>query len=214
MGSQEQKGAGISLIIGSLLMIATMVLHPVGGDFNQLLRIVTIGIVSHSIAILSVPFIAYGFFGLTVRLKTTSFLSYTGFSIMFFGLVAVLIAAAVNGLILTDFVKSYEGASDETIAQIKPIFVFIRSFNHAFDYIFMSAICLAMLFWSFAIIKTKALSAWTGYFGILVAGTGIVLFISGVELLHLSGFRVFIFANVAWILAVGFALRQGDQSSS
>ncbi|MEP0986030.1 hypothetical protein [Ekhidna sp.] len=214
MGSKELKGAGYALIVGSLLMIATMVLHPVGGDFNQLLRIVPIGMISHSIAILSVPFVAYGFFGLTIKLKSSSFISYIGFSIMFFGLVAVLIAAAVNGLILMDFVKSYEGASEETIASLKPIFVFIRSFNHAFDYIFMGAICLSILMWSAAIIKTKAMPSWLGYFGILVSATGIILFVLGVELLHLAGFRVFIFANVAWILAVGFILRKGEQPTS
>lgn len=206
MQSNEQKGAGLALIIGSILMIATMVLHPVGGDFNQLLRIVTIGIISHALAILSVPFVAYGFFGLTIRLRATSFLSYTAFSIMLFGLIAVMIAAATNGLILTDFVKSYEGAPDETIASLNPIFVFIRSFNHAFDYIFMSAMCLAMLFWSTAIIKTKAMAIWIGYFGIIVSAAGVILFLSGFELLHLAGFRMFVFANVAWILAVGFLL--------
>ncbi|MEP1034276.1 hypothetical protein [Ekhidna sp.] len=210
METNEQKGAGLALIIGSLLMIATMVLHPVGGDFNQLLKIVTIGIVSHALAILSVPFVAYGFFGLSMRLKSSSFLSYTAFSIMFFGLIAVMIAAATNGLILTDYAKSYEGASEETIASLKPIFVFIRSFNHAFDYIFMSAICLAMLFWSVAIIKTRALATWVGYFGILVSIAGIILFISGFELLHLASFRIFVFANVAWIIVVGYYLRRID----
>ncbi len=214
MGTHEQKGAGLALIIGSFLMIATMVLHPVGGDFNQLLKIATIGIISHSLAILSVPFVAYGFFGLTIRLKSSSFLSYTGFSIMLFGLVAVMIAAAINGLILTDFVKSYEGASEETIASIKPIFVFMRSFNHAFDYIFMGGICLAMLFWSAAIIKTKAVEAWVGYFGIAVSAAGVVLFVSGFELLHLAGFRVFVFTNVAWILAIGFLLIKKVASSN
>ena len=146
MDTNEQRGAGLALIIGSFLMIATMVLHPVGGDFNQLLKIVTIGIISHALAILSVPFVAYGFFGLSVKLKASSFLSYTGFSIMLFALIAVMIAAATNGLILTDFVKSYEGAPEETINSLKPFFVFMRSFNHAFDYIFMGGICLAMLF--------------------------------------------------------------------
>ena len=209
MDSNEQKGAGLSLIIGSLLMIATMVLHPVGGDFNKLLKIVTIGIVSHSLAILSVPFVAYGFFGLAMKLKSRPFLSYAAFSIMFFGLVAVMIAAAINGLILTDFVKSYEGASEETIAALKPIFVFMFSFNHAFDYIFMSAICLSMTMWSIAIIKTQALASWIGYFGILVSTVGIILFVSGFELLHLAGFRVFVFSNVAWIITVGYYLFRG-----
>ncbi len=208
MELKEQKGAGLSLIIGSLLMIVTMVLHPVGGDFDHLLKIITVGRVSHAIAIVSVPFVAYGFWGLAYRLKEESFLSNVGFSIMFFGLIAVMIAAATNGLILMDFVKSYEEASEETIGSLRPFFVFIRSLNHAFDFIFIGAVCLSMMFWSVAILKTKALASWVGYFGVALSAIGLILFASGYELVHLTGFRIFIFGNVAWILAVGFNLRK------
>lgn len=211
MKHKEQSDAGLALIVGSLLMIATMVLHPVGGDFNHLLKIATVGIVSHSLAILAVPFVGYGFFGLSVRLKEASFLSNAGFSIMLFALVAAMIAAATNGLILTDLVRSYEGASAETIESLKPLFVFMRSFNHAFDYIFMGGVCLSMLFWSIAILKTKSMKSWVGYFGILLTATSFILFLSGFELLHLAGFRVFIFGNVAWILTVGFYLKNSKK---
>ena len=64
MELKEQKGAGLSLIVGSLLMIVTMVLHPVGGDFNHLVKIFTMGKIAHGIAILSLPFVTYGFWGL------------------------------------------------------------------------------------------------------------------------------------------------------
>lgn len=206
MDLKEQKDAGFALIIGSVLMILTMVLHPVGGNFNHLLRIVTIGIVAHSIAIMSVPFVAYGFWGFTQRLNAAPFLSKIGFSIMFFALIAAMIAAATNGIVLMDFVKSYEDASDATIDSLRPFFVFIRSFNHAFDYIFMVGVCLSILCWSFAIVKTKAMFAWVGYYGILLNVIAAILFLSNYELLHLSGFRMFVFGIVSWILIVGVLL--------
>lgn len=209
MDIKEQKESGLALLVGSTLMIATMVLHPVGGNFDHLLKIVTMGMIAHSIAIVSVPFVAYGYWGLTQKLSAASFLSKAGFSIMFFGLIAVMIAAATNGLILMDFVKSYEGASEETIDTLKPFFVFIRSFNHAFDFIFIGAVCLSMLMWSIAMLKTKSMPSWVAYFGILLAIVGIILFVSGTELVNLSGFRAFVFGNVAWILVVGFYLRKG-----
>lgn len=209
MDLKEQKESGLSLLIGSLLMIVTMVLHPVGGDFNHLLRIASIGMIAHGIAILSVPFVAYGYWGLTQKLSEASFLSKASFSIMFFGLVAVMIAAATNGLILMDFVKSYEGASEETIASLKPFFRLIRSLNHAFDFIFIGAVCLSMLLWSVAILRTKAMPQWVAYLGIALAIIGGVLFLSGYELVHLAEFRLFVFGNVAWIIAVGLYLRKG-----
>ncbi len=209
MDLKEQKESGLALLVGSTLMIVTMALHPVGGDFNHLVKIVSIGMIAHSIAIVSVPFVAYGYWGLTQKLAAASFLSKAGFSIMFFGLIAVMIAAATNGLILMDFVRSYEGATEETIDSLRPFFVFIRSFNHAFDFIFIGAVCLSMLMWSIAMLKTKSMPSWVAYFGIILSLAGIALFISGYELVHLTGFRLFVFGNVAWILVVGFYLRKG-----
>ncbi|MEO9872166.1 hypothetical protein [Ekhidna sp.] len=206
MELKEQKGSGLALIIGSILMIATMVLHPVGGDFNHLLSIVTIGMVSHSIAIISVPFVAYGFWGLTARLSSESFLSKVGFSIMFFGLIAVMIAAATNGIILMDFVKSYEEASKETLKSLAPIFVFIRSFNHAFDFIFIGAVCISTLLWSISIVRTKKLAVWLGWFGISISLLAVLFLTLGFVFVDLHGFRLFIFGWVAWVVAAGLCL--------
>ncbi len=208
MELKEQKGAGLSLIVGSLLMIVTMVLHPVGGDFNHLVKIFTMGKIAHGIAILSLPFVTYGFWGLTRRLKGEPFLSNVGFTIILFGLIAAMLAAATNGFVLMDFVQSYKDTSQDTIDSLQPFFVFMRKFNHAFDFIFIGGICLSILFWSVAIIKSKALNVWIGYFGAILSTLGIVLFVSGYELIHLVEFRIFVCGNAAWILCTGIFLRR------
>ncbi len=211
MNFSEHKNAGISLMVGCFLMIVTMVLHPVGGDFDHLLRIVTVGIVSHVIAIISLPFVAYGFWGLSDKIGST-FLSKLSFTFMFFGLVAVMFAGAVNGIILMDFVKSYAGSSEETIASLKPIFRLIRSFNHAFDFIFIGAVCISTGMWSISILKTKKLPIWHGWFGIIISAVALTSLMLGFVFVNLHGFRIFIFGWVAWVVAAGLLMtKEGEE---
>ncbi len=206
MKSNFEKSAGISLIIGLFLMIVTMVLHPVGGDFNHLLSIVTIGVISHSIAIVSIPFAAYGYWGITHRLDADTFFARVAFSFMFFGLVAVMLAAALNGLILTGFIQRYAEASPEVIDSIKPIIRYNMVFNHAFDFIYIGAVCISTLFWSIAILRTRAFPVWLGYVGVVLGVTAISLLFAGFVFLDLHGFRLFIFGTVAWTGITGFHL--------
>ncbi|MEQ9405795.1 MAG: hypothetical protein RIM99_19545 [Cyclobacteriaceae bacterium] len=208
MNTNFEKSAGTSLIIGSILMIITMVLHPVGGDFQHLLSIVTIAVISHSIAVLSIPFVAYGFWGITSRLDSEPFLSRIAFSFMFFGLVAVMIAAALNGMVLTGFIQRYADATPEIIESIRPIMTYNFTLNHAFDFIYIGAVCISTLFWSVAILKTKSLPVWTGYFGLLLTGVAVVLLVAGFVFVDVHGFRLFIFGAVAWTISVGFLLRK------
>lgn len=210
MNSGFKKGMGISLIIGSVLMIVTMLLHPVGGDLDQLLKIVRIGIISHSIAIASIPFVAYGFWGLTRHLGSDRFFPMIAFSFMAFGLVAVMIAAAINGLILMDFVQHYEGATDGTIASLQPVFVLIRSFNHAFDFIYIGAVCVSTLFWSIGIITTKLLPRWLGYWGIALVALVLMLILFDFVFIDVKGFTLFIFGYVAWTFCTGYLLIKSD----
>lgn len=183
-----------------------MVLHPVGGDFEHLLRIIPVAVISHCIAILSIPFISIGFYGIMKRLGATSFFSIAGFAIAITGLVAVLIAAALNGLALPFMVKAYEGASTDVIESIKPILRYNSRLNHAFDYIYIGATCLSMLFWSISILKTRPFSLWIGYLGLALASGALLMLLFGFYFVDLQGFRIFIFGGVAWNVSMGVLL--------
>lgn len=204
MDTKTFKGEGISLLAGCFLMIVTMVLHPAGGDFHHLIKIRTIGIVTHVIAILSLPLVAYGLLGLTQKLGNS--LARLSFLFMLFGLLAVMLAATTNGIILMNFVKSYEGASEATIGSLKPFFRLIRSFNHAFDFIFIGAVCISITLWSVSILKTHHIQKLLGWFGILLAIVALSLLFSGFVFVDLHGFRIFIFGWVIWVLGVGLSL--------
>ncbi len=206
MTTQPKKNTALFLILGVFLMVVTMVLHPTGGSFERLLANADIGIVAHSLAILSVPFSALGFLGLTQILGQQRFFTRLAFAIMTIGLLAAMLAATLNGLALPLFVKKYADASPETIEAIRPIFHYNMALNHGFDYILIAAMFLSTVLWSIPIIRTKTLPAWIGYFGILLVAAFLTALLLGFFFLDLYGFRIFIFGWVAWIAVTAFRL--------
>lgn len=193
-----EKSAGVALIVGSILIVLTMVLHPAGGNPVHLIKTARVIIISHSIALLAIPFLAVGFWGLTKKLGTNNFLSVTAFSMVLFGLIAAMIAAAINGLALPIFIQNYKDSTPDITASIKQILRNNISLNRAFDFVFMGAVCLSTLFWSIAIILTRKISLWIGYFGIILFILIIAMIVSGFVFVNLNGFRLFILAYVMW----------------
>jgi len=185
-----------------------MVLHPTGGSFEHLLKISSLIIVTHSIAIVSLPIILFGYWGLTRRLGDDLIFSTAAFITISFAMFAVLCAAAINGLVLPLFINRMEGSSPGTIESIRPIILYNTALNHAFDFIYIGATCAAVLLWSVAILRTKELAKWIAYFGIILTASAIILLISGFAFVNLNGFRVFIFGLVCWTVATGVLLQQ------
>lgn len=206
MNNSFDKKAGISLIIFTILLVFTMVLHPAGGSVEHLINITTVIVVTHSIAILSLPFGWIGFWGLTRKIGTDHFGAVLAFAMISIGLIAAMFAAATNGLVLPVFLQHYKDVTPEALAAIKPIMQYSFAINHAFDYIYTAAFCLAMLCWSIAILQTKKLSKWIGWLGMVLSVTIAVIFISGAAVNNLQGLRLFVTGIVLWILLTGIAL--------
>lgn len=207
MENKAGERAGTALIVGSVLMVVTMALHPAGGSFTHLLKASAMIIGAHSVAMVSVPVSLFGFWGFANHFRQERELSRFAFCFIFFGLVAALLAAAVNGLALPLFIKNYPDASRELTETVSPVLKYNTALNHAFDFIFIAAICVAVVLWSVAIVKGRELPRWIGYYGLLLGALGLTLLLSGVTLIDLHGFRLFIFGLVTWIVAIGFLLR-------
>lgn len=198
-----KKHAGYALVIGSFFLIVTMALHPAGGSFEHLLKITKVIVIAHTIAILSVPIILFGFLGLHKSFDQAQSLSIFAFLIMALGNIAVLNAAALNGWVLPMFINSYKDATPDVIEAIRPILKYNSTLNHAFDYIFIGATCIAILLWSIAILRIKTFPVWLAYFGILLNVGFLMGLVLDFNFVNLYGFRVFIFSLVGWIVAAG-----------
>lgn len=57
--------SGICLFFGSLLATLTMLIHPVGGSLGDIAHMKSAFNFSHGMAIFCLPFIAFGFWGLS-----------------------------------------------------------------------------------------------------------------------------------------------------
>lgn len=198
-----KRASGICLLLGSLLASATMVLHPIGGDIDHIIKVKHVLIFSHSIAIFCLPFIGFGFWGLSNILQTKSKVSSLAFFILFFGLIAAMVASTINGLVLPNF-ASRNWADDNDILVVTTIIGYGHAINISMTYIVITAISLAIGIWSFLIILTNQIPKWVGFFGLTVIAIGLLGVVLKFNFTDLLGFRTFIFGLVSWIMTVGF----------
>ncbi len=202
METAFKKLSGISLIFGSLLMVATMVLHPSGGNIEHILKIKTILIVSHSLAIFSLPFIGFGFWGLSGSLLTKSRISVLAFIISCFGLIAAMIAATINGLTLPLFLTRAASQHDA----VNLVVTYGYYINKPMDYILLSAFGLSISIWSALIIRNEQFPDWIGYYGLLLVLAGLLAVFNQHNITGLHGFRIVVSGIISWIIVAGIKI--------
>ncbi|MCB0647391.1 MAG: hypothetical protein KDC49_12060 [Saprospiraceae bacterium] len=202
------KKSGISLLLGAFLMTVTMVLHPAGGDNAHIVKMASMFMLAHGIAIFAVPFTAYGFFGLSQKWAKNSQWSYLAFGFAALSLIAAVFAAMINGVILPNFLKAgvEKGFSEETIQAFR---TFIFRFNAACDYVLMGGLIIAIFIWSLPLLRSESKDKWLAYFGLILVIICLVFIVSGFNFLSVFGFRVFVFLVVIWIFAAGWRLVKG-----
>ncbi len=209
MEKQFKQSSGISLIIGSLVLTATMVLHPSGGSIERILKIRDVIVVSHSLAIVSLPFVGFGFYGLSVLLLTPSRISMLAFITIAFGLVAAMIAGTINGLTLPIFLSHYANELNQDLTIPQAIVRYGFAINKPMDYIFIAASAVSVGIWSVLMIRGSKFPKWVGYYGLSLLLLAIVAAFFRFNFIDLSGFRVVVFGMVSWIISVGvFILRK------
>jgi len=205
--------SGLALVVGALMMVITMVLHPTGGSFEHIARISTVAVRVHALALLSLPVTLLGFLGLTARLRRTAsseVLSVAAFVTHAFGAAAALCAAVINGLATPAFVKviSEEAhaldAASLDAAHMAVAYAF--RLNTGFDVVFMLAVVVSAGLWSAAILASRELPRWCGWLGAVAAAVGLVLLVSGAIGLSVREFGLFVFGYAAWSVTVGVLL--------
>lgn len=197
--------SGLSLLVGSILATLTMVMHPLGGNIEHISKIKNVLIFSHSTAIFCLPFVGFGFLGLTKLLQTKSKLSTLAFIICCFGLIAAMIAATINGLTLPEFATAY--AADAGAVEINErIIRYGHCINTPMAMILIFAFSLAVAIWSVIIVQTGKLPVRIGYFGLVIILFGLTGIFFSFNFADLPGFRFFVGGLVVWKIAVGISL--------
>jgi hypothetical protein len=206
MGKHFHKSSGISLITGSLLIIATMGLHPTGGSIEYIIKITKSITATHSLAIFSLPILFFGFYGLTNALLDKWKLAKLALIIMEFGLISAMFAALINGLTLPYFLGKYKNNIAENSDMLKLIINYGFAINKPLDYIFIIATCLAITIYSLLIVSSDKLPKWIGFFGLSLIVFVLIGLLTGFVFSNLIGFQIFIFGIAIWFLATGISL--------
>lgn len=200
-----QKSSGICLIVGTAITVLTMVLHPSGGNNEHILKMQHVLITSHAIVIFSLPFLFFGFFGLSSLLTNPSKIALLGLTMMGFGLVAAMLAASLNGIVLPLFVSAHP--TGETVNVVRS---YGMAFSKPMSYILIAMSSQAIFIWSLLMINQRGVAKWLGYYGIVILALTALAYLLGFNLTNLLAFRFFIFAIVAWIFTCGLLMVKGN----
>ena len=110
---KQDRISGIAIIVGSLMMVVTMVLHPVGGslrtDIEHLSRIATMAVVVHVLALAATGVQIFGFLGFYQALGPSEARVRAGLVGYAVGWWAVLGAAIASGLLAPELIRRYPG---------------------------------------------------------------------------------------------------------
>jgi hypothetical protein len=213
---KDNRLGGIALIIGAVSGMITMSLHPVAGPHPitpaQFEKLTTLMIGVHVLAIAGVPFSFLGALALTRRLDSPGRPAFTGLVIYSLGLVAVMIAPAMSGLVGTEILRRIVAHAPGS-EQWRTLMEYNFMINQAFSRIFVVASCSAIVLWSFMIIKRRAFSIALGIYGVLLGPVIVIAMITGGLSLDVHGFGLIIFSQAIWFIVIGVLLLRSKEIS-
>src|SRR6185503_18967698 len=139
---KDNRLGGIALVLGAVSGMLTMSLHPVAGAHPitpaQFERLAGLMIGVHVLAIAGLPFSFLGALALSGQLDSPGRVALTGLVIYALGLVAVMIAPALSGLVGTDILRHIVAREPER-EQWRMLMQYNFMVNQAFARIFVVA---------------------------------------------------------------------------
>jgi hypothetical protein len=214
---KDNRLGGIALIVGAVSGMITMSLHPVAGAHpitpEQFEKLAPLMIGVHVLAIAGVPFSFLGALALARRLDSPSRLALAALVIYSLGLIAVMIAPAISGLVGTEIIRHVieRGADSE---QWRTLMKYNYLINQAFAKIFVVASCSAVALWSLTIIQRRVFPVALGIYGLLLGLSLVIAMMSGALSLDAHGFGLIIFSQAIWFIVVGVLLLRSPEAFS
>lgn len=200
----DERLGGLAFLFATLLMILTMAFHPTGHDLldpDRSSAAARIAILTHAVALLSLPLWTLGGIALTRALGSRA-IPFTALVVYGFGLIAAMIAGAASGLIGPGIAEIILGATGDAGAW-RVAFHYNGLVNRAFASIFVIASAGAIALWSAGGMKERTFPKGMTIFGI-VAGLAIVAaFVGGHVGLDVHGFGLIMLTEEIWFVAVG-----------
>lgn len=205
---KHSKIYGFALIAGTLGAAITMLFHPSGRDLlgqpdDVARRNELITVVAHSMGLVSLPVIFFGFTGLSRRLNLESPLVSAAIIVYGFGTVGAMCAAVINGLVGPVLTRKIIGVDEESQKLLQMLLMNNSLLNQAFTKVYVVGVSAAFILWSIRLLKM-------GNFARIVAITGLTIGVlsafaifSGHLRLDVHGFGAIVFAQSIWTILMG-----------
>ena len=213
----DNRLGGLALILGALSGIITLTFHPAGGSHHvtpgqfEILIAVIVGV--HALAICGLPVSFAGALALTRRIDSPMRLALFGLMIYGFGLVAVMFAATMSGLVTPDILRQIVAKSGSA-DHLHPLMSYTHSLNQGFARVGATAFSIAIFLWSLVAIRTRTLPIALVIYGLVSAGAIVVAVVLGYLDLELHGFRVITLIQSLWFFVAGVVLWRAGKATT
>jgi hypothetical protein len=203
----DERRSAIALIAGSVGMIITMISHP-GGKISpaEVDHVARMLIVVHSLALLSIPVIFLGAWGMTRRLGGADRLAWAGLVLYALASIAVTNAAVFDGLMAPVLMRKIVAATAETRDVWLTLMNFNFQMNQAFARVYAVGSSLAVVLWSVSILRNRTLGLGVGIYGVVLGVVTVAGICSGFLTPDRHGFGMLIFGQAIWFLVVASGL--------
>ncbi len=211
----DNRMSGIALIAGPLGGMVTMAVHPTGGSSLTLPQAEHLAIISgmaHSLAMISFVTLFLGSVGLASRLAdqvrkgVPDRLPFVGLVMFGFACVAVPIAAAVSGFIVSNIMEHMARDNESNVPQYRLIIDAMFQVNQAFSRIFSVAALIATLLWSVSGLRNGGLNRGLCIYGCIVAPLVTLGIVTGYLPLNVHGMGIVVLAMAIWFVTAGLRL--------
>lgn len=207
---KQDRISGVAIIVGSLLAVLTMALHPVGGSlrnhFDYLQKTAPVITAVHVLALWAIAVQTFGLLGLHRALGPASAHVRAGLVAYVVAWIAVFGAALTNGLVTWQLIRRYPRLEGAEQAAMNVLWEYNGMVNHALDWVWIVATCLGTLFWSLATWRHGRAWRAASVFGLAVAAVGILSLLTGHLHMNVTGVGLFVFGYSTWAVAVGALL--------
>jgi hypothetical protein len=204
----DNRMSGAALIAGMTGFIITMAFHPTGHDLlspEHAATMMRLNLAVHSLALVCVPILFLGALGLTQHLASPNRLALSGLVLFGFAEVAVMIAAAVSGLVTPGLMR-HMNADPSMADSWRTALALSGHLNQSFALIFVVASSAAIGLWSIAIFRSHLLSRSLALYGCIFAPLTIIFVVSGRLPLNVHGFGMVALVQAIWFIAAGVQL--------
>ena len=211
----DERKSGWALIAGTVAGIIIMALHPTGHDIvapGQLESILRLSIAVHAVALFSLPVLFLGAWGLSRRVETGNRIALAGLVTYAFGLVAVMNAGVLNGLVAPGILRQVL-APDSPSSQSAHIMAgyYFRQ-NQAFAEVYVVAVSVAIALWSVSIFRSGKLDRALAIYGVILAPVILIALFSGHLSMGAHGFGMVVLCQGIWFIAAGVGLCRAQLS--